>query len=308
MGNVIALTDASGSVTATFRYTPFGQLSARTGSVLPRYLFSSKEFDRTVGLYYYGYRYYAPRLGRWMTRDPIEEKGGINVYSFLGNASADRFDTLGLAWKIQRTGKLQAIATVDCDTLNTLAPMTGLSLRDYGKWLEPDDGQPMPQASFLLLRNRRFKIPNTVYAIWAGNMGEVGQWWVEWSKNIAHLRGKGFRVMEFDVTMVHGDKVPFERYLVQAENLKVLHGIYFWGHGNDDGELGTKRTTILDVRKLQLPYKLAFTAIFACDSNVAVKQISSGALGSVSRGHNGLLIPVFPGSRFNLPELHQGGP
>ena len=85
MGNVIALTDASGSVVSTFRYTPFGQLSARTGSVLPRYLFSSKEFDRAVGLYYYGYRYYAPRLGRWMTRDPIGERGGQNLYSYIIN-------------------------------------------------------------------------------------------------------------------------------------------------------------------------------------------------------------------------------
>ena len=97
MGNVIALTDASGSVAATFRYTPFGQLSARTGSVLPRYLFSSKEFDRTVGLYYYGYRYYAPRLGQWMTRDPIGEEDDAILYGFIQNNPNDNSDSLGLA-------------------------------------------------------------------------------------------------------------------------------------------------------------------------------------------------------------------
>ena len=96
MGNVIALTDASGSVAATFRYTPFGQLSARTGSVLPRYLFSSKEFDRTANLYYYGYRYYAPRMGRWMTRDPIGEASGANRYASIGNAPALCVDAFGL--------------------------------------------------------------------------------------------------------------------------------------------------------------------------------------------------------------------
>ena len=97
MGNVIALTDASGSVVATFRYTPFGQLSARTGSVLPRYLFSSKEFDRTANLYYYGYRYYAPRMGRWMTRDPIGNREEKGLYCFLSNQPLSEIDKLGLA-------------------------------------------------------------------------------------------------------------------------------------------------------------------------------------------------------------------
>ena len=96
MGNVIALTDASGSVAATFRYTPFGQLSARTGSVLPRYLFSSKEFDRAANLYYYGYRYYAPRLGRWMTRDPTGEASGICLYQYDKNSVANFTDAWGL--------------------------------------------------------------------------------------------------------------------------------------------------------------------------------------------------------------------
>ena len=97
MGNVIALTDASGSVVSTFRYTPFGQLSARTGTLLPRYLFSSKEFDRTASLYYYGYRYYSPHLGRWMTRDPIGEAHGAGLYDFVRNHPLIRIDLFGLS-------------------------------------------------------------------------------------------------------------------------------------------------------------------------------------------------------------------
>ena len=95
MGNVIALTDASGSVVSTFRYTPFGQLSARTGTLLPRYLFSSKEFDRTASLYYYGYRYYSPRLARWMTRDPLEESEETWTYQYNRNASENYIDAWG---------------------------------------------------------------------------------------------------------------------------------------------------------------------------------------------------------------------
>jgi uncharacterized protein RhaS with RHS repeats len=45
---------------------------------------------------YYGYRYFDPVTGRWTTRDPIEEKGGINLHGFLGNNGINVLDFLGL--------------------------------------------------------------------------------------------------------------------------------------------------------------------------------------------------------------------
>lgn len=44
---------------------------------------------------YYGYRYYAPETGRWISRDPIEEKGGINLLAVLMNNPVNRWDRLG---------------------------------------------------------------------------------------------------------------------------------------------------------------------------------------------------------------------
>jgi len=49
------------------------------------------------GVHYYGYRYYNPALGRWVNRDPIEEKGGVNVYGFVGNSPLSQFDSHGLS-------------------------------------------------------------------------------------------------------------------------------------------------------------------------------------------------------------------
>ena len=43
----------------------------------------------------YGYRWYDPLTGRWPSRDPIEEKGGVNLYGFIGNDGVDRWDILG---------------------------------------------------------------------------------------------------------------------------------------------------------------------------------------------------------------------
>jgi hypothetical protein len=45
---------------------------------------------------YYGYRYYDPQTGRWPSRDPIEEEGGVNLYGFVGNIPINHVDFLGL--------------------------------------------------------------------------------------------------------------------------------------------------------------------------------------------------------------------
>jgi RHS repeat-associated protein len=50
----------------------------------------------TMGVTYYGYRWYDPVTGRWPSRDPIEERGGLNLYVFLRNAQTNRIDILGL--------------------------------------------------------------------------------------------------------------------------------------------------------------------------------------------------------------------
>ncbi len=49
-----------------------------------------------VGVPYYGYRYYNPDLGRWINRDPIEERGGVNLYGFINNQPLASLDSLGL--------------------------------------------------------------------------------------------------------------------------------------------------------------------------------------------------------------------
>ena len=51
----------------------------------------------TMGVRVYGYRDYDPVTGRWPSRDPIEERGGLNLYEFVGNDGVGRWDKLGLA-------------------------------------------------------------------------------------------------------------------------------------------------------------------------------------------------------------------
>jgi len=48
------------------------------------------------GFYYYGYRYYNPSVGRWLSRDPLEEEGGVNLYGFVRNDPLRFVDPFGL--------------------------------------------------------------------------------------------------------------------------------------------------------------------------------------------------------------------
>jgi RHS repeat-associated protein len=55
-----------------------------------------KHINALFAVQYYGLRYYSPSLGRFLNRDPIEEKGGLNLYGFCGNNGVNRWDYLGM--------------------------------------------------------------------------------------------------------------------------------------------------------------------------------------------------------------------
>lgn len=57
--------------------------------------YSGKERDAT-GLYYYGFRYYAPWLQRWINPDPAGAVDGLNAFCMVGNNPATRHDVMGL--------------------------------------------------------------------------------------------------------------------------------------------------------------------------------------------------------------------
>jgi len=57
--------------------------------------FSTKFQDDETGLLYYGFRYYDPSTGRWNSRDPVDEWGGMNLFGFVSNNALSNCDKLG---------------------------------------------------------------------------------------------------------------------------------------------------------------------------------------------------------------------
>lgn len=82
-------------------YYPFGATAwmAARSAIEVSYKFvrySGKEMD-VSGLYYYGARYYAPWLQRWITADPAGDVDGPNLYGFVGNNPINYFDNGGFS-------------------------------------------------------------------------------------------------------------------------------------------------------------------------------------------------------------------
>ena len=71
-GSTRLLTDSSGSVAATFSYTPYGDLTSHTGTADTPLRWNGQYEDTESGLYYLRARYYDPTTAQFLSRDPLE--------------------------------------------------------------------------------------------------------------------------------------------------------------------------------------------------------------------------------------------
>jgi RHS repeat-associated protein len=88
LGSAAFVTDADGSVVEATSYYPSGakRHEELVRAIETHYGFSQKERDDESGLLYFGHRYEHPALGRWISTDPLGEKGGgPNPYAYVDN-------------------------------------------------------------------------------------------------------------------------------------------------------------------------------------------------------------------------------
>jgi RHS repeat-associated protein len=101
-GNVVSLISAAtGAIAAVYEYSPYGEAlrsEVRDNAVADQpWRFSTRYYDLEIKLFYYGRRYYDPKTGRWLSRDPKEELGGEHLYGFVRNNPINSWDYLGMA-------------------------------------------------------------------------------------------------------------------------------------------------------------------------------------------------------------------
>ena len=105
LGNITGLiNNDTGARVAWYEYGPFGEVLSVCGeraSTCP-FRFQTKRYDEETGQYYFGKRYYDPKTRTWLSRDPLREGGGVNLYAYCGNDPVGSFDSVGLLTASER--------------------------------------------------------------------------------------------------------------------------------------------------------------------------------------------------------------
>jgi RHS repeat-associated protein len=117
LGSVTSLTNAAGDVQERYDYDAYGQPSIMDADWDPQsspvgnpYMFTGQRYDSESSLYDYRNRYLEPKVGRFLTRDPLGAWGDPmnlgNDYSYVGNNPASYVDPLGLQGESRRQNEL----------------------------------------------------------------------------------------------------------------------------------------------------------------------------------------------------------
>ena len=211
---------------------------------------------------YYGYRFYDPETGRWPSRDPIEENGGINLYGFVGNDGVNKWDYLGLWTELKRDGERWATTCAEeGDTWNTIPG--GLEISEVSKWVKNyDSASPTVGKEYL--------VPN-VYSVYTT---EATMIWLD-----GPLSGASFARRRAAALADEKEKQGFKiiRKLQANDSWAFLdlwteegiYGMIFAGHGNaSDGFLAETKPTksVVDSSQVDPPYRLAVAYAWYCHS------------------------------------------
>lgn len=104
LGSVMVITDDDGVVVETYDYDPNGAPTIRnaTGTEIAistignNIMFTGREYDYEIGLYYFRARTMHPAFGRFVQKDPLLYIDGLNLFMYVGDNPINRTDNLGL--------------------------------------------------------------------------------------------------------------------------------------------------------------------------------------------------------------------
>lgn len=106
--SVVWITDNHGNTIIEYEYNSYGNFTSSWTHIWNTRLFTWREFDFEVWLYYNRARYYSAEFGRFISRDPIDIADDINLYAYVGNNPVMFVDLMGMEktliiWFIWRT-------------------------------------------------------------------------------------------------------------------------------------------------------------------------------------------------------------
>ena len=167
LGSIREMIDGSGTVVARYDYDPWGRSTTVIGTNKPDFNFTGLYQHAKSGLDMAVYRFYDPDLGRWLNRDPIGEKGGVNLYDYAFNDPAGLSDGSGLLVDAYFNVHQGILTVIDRDTgvIVTLPANSGVqgTIMNNNPEYESQQGGPIPRGNYDIL-NRLYNKPEE----WSG--------------------------------------------------------------------------------------------------------------------------------------------
>jgi RHS repeat-associated protein len=129
LGSVREMLNSSGSIVSRLSYDPYGKMTVVSGTNLPTKQYANYYAHAASGLNLTKYRAFDPNTGRWLSRDPLGTKGGIDLYEYCADDPTYKRDPLGLVGggggnptRCAKTGgfKVEVDLTYNEDILNTI--------------------------------------------------------------------------------------------------------------------------------------------------------------------------------------------
>jgi RHS repeat-associated protein len=99
LGTIASLTDMQGRTAARYEVDAFGNITAADNALKNPFVFTAREYERDLGIYYYRARYYDPTVGRFLAKDPdvgsLSDPLTLNLYAYVNNSPTRYRDPLG---------------------------------------------------------------------------------------------------------------------------------------------------------------------------------------------------------------------
>ncbi|MDD3144653.1 MAG: M15 family metallopeptidase [Candidatus Gracilibacteria bacterium] len=139
LGSVEGISDSSGNIVVSYEYDSFGNFEITSGTDNGNTrLYTGREYDSEIGLYYFRARYYSAEIGRFISRDPIDIADDVNLYAYVGNNSLNYVDLMGTEGKplIEDMVGSNLLSIVTRDPISekrimTLNPLIRDDVRDF---------------------------------------------------------------------------------------------------------------------------------------------------------------------------------
>lgn len=233
-----------------------------------------------------GFRYYSSNLGRWLSRDPIEEKGGANLHIFLGNDGVNNWDILGREWiedpndRLMKSRRIRYWSTNPSDTIEDLkrkgyARLSSLEWVEWRKWLEvADNNGPLPTTRAQALGTcRTVSAPNTVYLIAGTTKPSDGGAWTRMVNQGYINMWVGYYTIKATILDYHVEPLYKADWGVvnNAIGNNDIYGLIYVGHGGDGftvydpGPTEFRDYSTVDALA-RLPHGLAFVNQLGCST------------------------------------------